>query len=190
MKSVIMGVAMVMSLAAAMPAAALQNTVTEMDNEVSASDSGWIYRTFEREGAGTVSVVYTADATMPGAMFTCSEAAGLGVALATRPLDFLEAIEGGTNRARSRTVRTTIGDREPITDRWTMLPVYGTVEPRKASTRRALYNAVVRGQSVTLEIDARPDTTITFPEINSSFVEFASTCPVTSGGASTKDEEA
>ncbi|MEM9740294.1 MAG: hypothetical protein AAF829_10520 [Pseudomonadota bacterium] len=152
------------------------------DGAETASTSSWTLRTleFDEPEAESLQVVYTSDPNILGAMITCNEISGLGVALATRPMDFGEAIDSETRRARLRTVRMTIEGQAAQSNVWKMLPNYGSVEPREQSVRNRVYNAIITGKSINLKISGRPDATLTFPEPDAAFIDFASECPATS----------
>lgn len=150
----------------------------------------WVYKSFSQEVDGADrdravdydyrgALVYTGDASQPGALFTCSERFGLSVALTTKPVDFEEAFAIQDRRARWRSVTHSLDGSEAETGRWAHLPRVGTIEPKDKSLRRKLYNAVLRGQTVTLKMSGRPEWSVSFPKPDAAFRKFALGCPIT-----------
>ena len=104
--------------------------------------------------------------------------AGVGVG----PGLIAERLDQRTKRIKRKRGTTTIGDREPLREPWAYLPSTQIAISRAGVTGKRLFNAAVRGDTVSVKVDGTDTATFTFPAQNDVFKAFAKSCSVTSRG--------
>lgn len=119
-------------------------------------------------------VIFSGDETSNGILFLCT-GGSLAAYVATEPGDISERMQDFSAKARALSVRLAAGDRTYEADRWIHMPRMRILVP-PSSASAALYNAVVRGDAVTIERRARSPITITPPPMNDAFKDFGSGC--------------
>ncbi|WP_300391966.1 hypothetical protein [Henriciella sp.] len=113
-----------------------------------------------------------------GVFFNCADG-NLTAGLTTVPGDILEMMAQETSRSKSHDIAMTIGDSEPFKAGWTYFPSLKVAIAHKELTAKKLYNAAIKGETVTWKMPARPEISVTMPEANEAFKAFANDCPVT-----------
>lgn len=163
------------------------------EDGVQAAENSWTYVAYKQDVDDTDadrvvdysyygSMVFTSSTEQLGIVFTCSERHGLGASVGLQPMDFSKIFETSSGRARRRTVEARFDGGEADNSTWIQLPSLGTIEPRESRMRRKIYNAVLKGETLSLNLDARDPVTITFPPVDESFTRWALECPATKPG--------
>lgn len=95
--------------------------------------------------------------------------------------DIIEMIGQQTSRQRTNDLVLTIGDDE-YRSAWTYLPSIKVALSREPVAAKKIYNAAVRGETVSFELAAKDPVTVEFPAMNDAFKRFANDCTVTNPG--------
>ena len=109
--------------------------------------------------------------------FTCINEL-LTVSVAYKPIDMKDFIKNHRTSRRWKTRRAEIeidGKLQKMND-WTYLPKYGIVISRKRSDGAKIYNAAIRGQTVTMDFDFKKPIELILPKPNIDFAEFGGPC--------------
>lgn len=150
-----------------------------------AQDTGWTERDFgidrngglvEAESAEAQSVlegVY-ADNGNGGIMFFCQNGE-LGVTVASKPFDFNGSLET-SKRKRTYDVSVMLNGETGATSAWAYMPTSGLLRSGDYTTKAQLFNAVVRGDAVTLTSDKMEDVVLPLPPMDDTFRQFARDC--------------
>ena len=139
----------------------------------------WEVRNQTEDGRVTSIVAESEDKT--GVMLSCTTdklVAGVGVG----PGLIAERLDQRTKRIKRKRGTTTIGDREPLREPWAYLPSTQIAISRAGVTGKRLFNAAVRGDTVSVKVDGTDTATFTFPAQNDVFKAFAKSCSATSRG--------
>ncbi|MEQ8559585.1 MAG: hypothetical protein RIB03_14815 [Henriciella sp.] len=127
---------------------------------------------------GDVVLIASSSEQEHGVFFNCADE-NLTAGLTTVPGDILEMIAQDTSRSKSRRITMTIGADEAFKADWTYFPSIKVAVTDKELTAKKLYNAAIKGETVTWKMSARPEISVTMPKANEAFKAFANDCPVT-----------
>lgn len=141
-----------------------------------ANADAWRAASTTAEGE-TIMIASGSDASH-GSFFSCANDT-LGVGVGTAPGDIVEMLSRETSRSNDREVSAKVGDGEEFIARWTYLPSLKVAVAADELTAKKLYNAAVKGESVTWKMPGREALEVQFPEMNDTFKAFANDCVVT-----------
>ena len=144
-----------------------------------AADYSWQVRNQSDDGK-VISIIAESD-TDTSVMLSCkTDKLVAGVSVIPGPMT--DRLDTTTKRTKRKRATTTIGDGEPLRERWVYLPHTQIAVSWKGVTGKRFFNAAVRGDTVNWQLDGKEASTFTFPEQNEAFKSFAKSCSVTNGG--------
>ncbi|MEM7639808.1 MAG: hypothetical protein AAGF33_19020 [Pseudomonadota bacterium] len=119
--------------------------------------------------------IYSTEIDAPALVLGCNDA---GKISATFSLDGDIATKLDSRSVRTRSVQATltVEGKEPATSKWVYLPTRNMASPVENKYARRLYNAVVTGKSITLDLGRRGSFEYTPPSVNVDFKTFADGC--------------
>lgn len=82
---------------------------------------------------------------------------------------------------RTRKIAMKIDGKQQRLHNWTYLPKLGVLLPQKKSDRSKIYNAAIRGQTITVGADFKKSITLNLPKPNTYFAQFGSACGLGNG---------
>ena len=141
-----------------------------------ADSQGWRFASVEDVGgAGDGVGLYTTDASKPGVAFRCLKGE-MFVYVAEEPRNMEDVYDArGKMKSFDATIET--GDRDPLTSRVIFVNNLKSNAITDQKTARSLYNAAVRGDTVTLQRDGRDSVTVDLPTADAeAFNAFAEAC--------------
>lgn len=148
------------------------------DHDYLISFSGNAVRKNVREKLYVAETAYTDMPDSAGNVaLTCVNGA-LSVAVAFKPVDMKAFVEENhTTRGWSfKLITMKIDGKRQELNKWMYMHSLGVAIPRKKSDRAKIYNAVLRGQNVTLDMDFRDAVDLHLPAPNQGFNEFGGAC--------------
>lgn len=102
----------------------------------------------------------------------------LSVAVAFKPVDMKKFVEEN-HRTRGWSFKLITmeidGERQKL-NKWMYLHSLGVAIPRKKSDRAKIYNSIIRGHDVVVDLDFRDAVTLNLPQPNQGFNEFGGAC--------------
>lgn len=119
--------------------------------------------------------IYTTEMSGPALVLGCNDA---GKISATFSLDgdIVGKLESRSIRTRRVDGTLTVGNGDADTSTWAYLPTRKMASPVDGKYARRLYNAVVTGKPVTLDLGRRGSYEFTPPALNSDFKAFSDRC--------------
>lgn len=141
-----------------------------------ASADAW--RAASTNAEGETVMIASGSESEHGSFFSCANET-LGVGVATEPGDIVEMLSRETSRSNDREISARVGDGEEFISRWTYLPSLKVAVAADELTAKKLYNAAVKGETVSWKMPGRDALEIQFPEMNDAFKAFANDCVVT-----------
>lgn len=81
-----------------------------------------------------------------------------------------------TRRARFRNVRLIVNDEKISYNQWTYVPKHKVLLARRQSDTNALYNAIVRGDKVSIKVSGGKIIKLNLPQKDDAFAEFGGAC--------------
>jgi len=136
------------------------------------------WRVVKTSETGTPISIVSGSDEEAGVMVSCRDdklvaAVGFGAG------DIAKRLQSDTNRLKSRAGQLTIGDRDEERARWIYYPQYQLAQTVKSVTAKKIYNAAIRGDAISLNLQRKGITTIQLPAMNDNFKAFAKACTVT-----------
>ncbi|MEM7329388.1 MAG: hypothetical protein AAF437_11650 [Pseudomonadota bacterium] len=119
--------------------------------------------------------IFSTEAGAPALVLGCNDA---GKISATFSLDgnVEDKLSSRSVRTRSVQATLTVEGKEPATSKWVFLPTRNMTSPVENKYARRLYNAVVTGKKITVDLGRRGSFEYAPPTINSDFKTFADGC--------------
>lgn len=119
--------------------------------------------------------IYSTETDAPALILGCNDA---GKISATFSIDGDVAGKLASRSIRSRRVNgtLTVEGKEPATSKWAYLPTRNMASPIENKYARRLYNAVVTGKAITLDLGRRGTIEYLPPKVNADFEAFAAGC--------------
>lgn len=119
--------------------------------------------------------IYSTEIGAPALVLGCNDA---GKISATFSLDGDVESKLSSRSVRTRSVQATltVEGKEPVTSKWVYLPTRNMASPVENKFARRLYNAVVTGKAVTLDLGRRGSFEYAPPSLNADFQTFADGC--------------
>lgn len=155
-----------------------------------ADDAQWRTETFEqtfnKQGGDSENFTYTGVKTtstnpdVPEIRFGCSDRYGLTATITFRPLSEADQRDNKYLKFRYKNSNMTIEGRETERVNWTFIKETRTVQTRRNMHAAMIYNAVAQGLAITIKEPYKRNITITPAPVDDGFIEFATTCSVTS----------
>lgn len=140
---------------------------------------GWVFVTIDvLVNAKVESVrygVFTGDTTRPGLMVVCDEG-NYTTHLALDPFDFRVEDNRRTLRVRPVDGRLFSNGEMVERERWGYRAGVGVATPRFQKTSRKIFNMIIRGDELALQVSGRDRVDIPLPPIDDDFRQFARTC--------------
>ncbi len=127
---------------------------------------------------GGVQSITSGSAAARGAYFACIDDQ-LRVAVGVEPGNVGTMLERTSSRTRTYEIKTTIGDGETFESKWAYKPSLKVAIAQDSVTPRKLYNAAVRGDTISMKLPGKSQFDITLPAVNADFTSFANNCGVT-----------
>lgn len=148
------------------------------DHDYLISFSGNAIQKRVREQLYVAETIYTDVPDSSGNIAMTCVNGSLSVAVAFKPVDMKAFVEENhTTRGWSfKLITMKIDGKRQELHKWMYLHSLGVAIPRKKSDRAKIYNAVLRGQPVTLDMDFRDAVDINLPAPNQAFNEFGGAC--------------
>lgn len=138
-----------------------------------ASATAWLPS--KGQSAEAPRIIY-AETDTGGALLSCSQAGKLKTILSSSGEDFGNRVHKPAKYRRGIDVALTVGETVNDETRWHYMPAIETIYSTRHSQAAKLYNAVVRGDEVSVSVDGKTYTTMTLPGVDSTFRAFAKTC--------------
>ncbi len=138
-----------------------------------ASAAAWLPS--KGQSAEAPRIIY-AETDTGGALLSCSQAGKLKTILSSSGEDFGSRVHKSAKYRRGIDVALTVGETVNGETRWHYMPAIETIYSTHHSQAAKLYNAVVRGDEVSVSVDGKIYTTMTLPAVDSTFRAFAKTC--------------
>lgn len=173
----------------AFSAAAVPNAAEAAPAGASAS---WTMRTFdiydrddlrkpveERRVDYSGVIIHTADASQPGALFSCSKEKGLSVMYSFAPVDFADtSYFASSNQVRSIGGRLIIdGERPSKADRFLYRRKLSVAQTASSDVAYDTVDALYAGKTIEVEIGSLKPVAINLPGPDDTFREFVAACP-------------
>lgn len=119
--------------------------------------------------------IYSTESDAPALVIGCNDA---GKISATFALDGNVETKLSSRSARTRRLNATltVEGKEPATAKWVFLPTRNMTSPVENKYARRLYNAVITGKPVTLDLGRRGTFEYAPPKLNEDFQSFAAGC--------------
>ncbi len=132
----------------------------------------------DREKLYIAETIYTDIPNSPGNVAMTCVNGKLSVAVAFEPVDMKAFVEENTTtRGWSfKLIPMKIDGKRQELHKWMYLHSLSVAIPRKSSDRAKIYNSVIRGDSVILDMDFKPQIELNLPSPNQAFNEFGSAC--------------
>jgi len=119
--------------------------------------------------------VYPSGTTPPSVMFVCSRGSFQAL-ISTEEADFSAILADTSRRQRNVSGTLMIDGNEVYSGNFSFKPSMKTVVPKATKPSKSLFNAVVRGSQVTLDLGGRGKTDLTLPPADAVFAAFAKDC--------------
>lgn len=150
-----------------------------------AQEDGWSRKTlqYDVEGVGEV-FRYTGDSVMttqeegPGIFFYCL-AGVFNVAVSSEPVDFEKLVSKTTQRTRTVSGHMSINGEVVHTGEWEWMQNLRIFRAEDYTSKAKLFNAVVRGDRVSIDFDTVFVVPVSLPPVNDDFKAFAKSCKLT-----------
>jgi len=127
---------------------------------------------------GNNEIIYTSRTDKPGLMFYCLSGK-FRVASALAAIDWSEAYTKSTKRIKLRSVDISLDSGEKIrTELWTYKPALKIITARNRKQAAQLYNAVIKGQDITVFMSTKNPVALSYPKPNSVFANFGAKCGI------------
>jgi len=100
------------------------------------------------------------------------------VSVSYKPIDMEDFVVNNrtTKRWRTRKVEMKVNGEVQKMNDWTYLPKIGVFLPRKKSDRAKIYNAAIKGDAISLNMDFKEAFPLILPKPNKAFKEFGGAC--------------
>ena len=134
---------------------------------------GWTY-----VDNSSVHILHTGSTGSPGMALVCNDSGTMIASIALESGNMFEKLSDTSTRTREKAGTLTVGDKaERI--RWTYRPNSELVSPRDRKYSRRLYNAVVTGAPVSVDVSLRNPVSLKLPAVDDNFAQFAKACSLT-----------
>ena len=114
---------------------------------------------------------------LPQTMLNCSERTGLTAAVFLEPKTIDDIFDSRRVTLKGRNVTMSVDGMEPRKDAWVYKRSAKALNSAKLWQAQRIYNAIVRGVPVDMQISRIGDVTLTFPPVNDDFRWFVENCP-------------
>ncbi len=119
--------------------------------------------------------VYTTQVDEPALVLSCSDQGKVSAVIGIEG-NLMENLQEKRSNSVFLRATLTVGDQEPVTDRWRFYTKTKFATPTDGKLKRRLYNAAITGSEVTLDLGRRGTFSFTPPEMNEDFLAFANGC--------------
>ena len=160
---------------------ALTAALASLAIAVPAQAAAYSWEVRSQSDDGKVTSIIAESDSETGVLLSCNPDK-LVVGVGTVPGPMTERLDTSTKRVKTKRATTTIGDKEPLRERWAYLPRTQIAISRASVTGKRFFNAAVRGDTVSVKVDGTDTATFTFPAQNDVFKSFARSCAITNGG--------
>ncbi len=127
---------------------------------------------------GTNELIFTSGKDTHGLLFVCANRK-LRAAITTRPQSWESVLKKSSRRGKSRTVKMSLGGGDAINlGDFTYKPVSQYLSGQNGVQAAKLYNAVVKGKTINIDIGSKGNFDITPPTPNSAFADFGERCGI------------
>jgi len=134
------------------------------------SGMGFSQKQLEQVDLGEI--IHTTSVTTSGLMFSCV-GGDLMVAVSLKPQNFRETFNKTTSRHKGRKVKLILdGGKKTDVGTWMLKPTLGGLASLKPYQAAKLYNAILRKQVITLQVQRHGLIELDIPPVNSEFREF------------------
>lgn len=120
-------------------------------------------------------VVYSTETDAPSVVLGCSEDGTISTTFSTDG-NVMDKVEMKSNRRSIVKAEMTVGDGEAASAQWAYYPRRKIAMPGDNKFARRMFNAVVTGSQVTLDLGHRGTYAFNPPEMNDEFKTFAKAC--------------
>lgn len=119
--------------------------------------------------------IYSTESGEPALVLGCNDAGKISATFSVDG-DVAEKLQSRSARTRRVDATLTVGDGESETAKWAYLPTRKMASPIENKFARRIFNAVVTGSPVTLDLGRRGSFEFVPPSVNDDFKTFAANC--------------
>ncbi len=121
-------------------------------------------------------VIYSSDASVPGALFTCATDGKMKALIALTASDIPAVLTKNAPYRRGEDMAMTVGERATVNATVRLIPAIEAIELTGHALAAKLFNAAIRGDDVQISLKTAGDYTTSLPSPNDTFRAFARTC--------------
>ena len=129
----------------------------------------------ENQAAEAPKIIF-AETDTGAAMLACPSVGKLLVSLSDQSDNFARRMKKTAKYHRGVDVALTVGDESNAAEPWRSLPAINSIFSDNHTQAAKVYNAVVRGESVSVTVDNEAYVELALPEIDEVFRAFSKTC--------------
>lgn len=139
-----------------------------------AAASGWT--AWEGQSEETPHAIYSGEAGTYGTLLSCDATGRLKAVLTVEPGYLPDLFKRNAPYGREEKAVMQIGERAPYEAAFRIVPAMKVIETRRHSVAAKFFNASIRGEPVTLDLETAGHIETSLPAPDATFKAFANTC--------------